>query len=86
MEVYKNLSGLSNVASFQIGEDQIIVGFAANKYSGPMFYKYSYAASGPDSIEHMKELAVQGAGLNSYINTSSVKKQYVSKASSPDSL
>lgn len=86
MQPYKNLRGQSNVASYQIGNDQIVVGFDANKYSGPMFYKYTYAASGQDAIEHMKQLALQGVGLNSYINTSAVKKQYVSKSSTQDGV
>lgn len=86
MEPYKNLSGQSNVANYQIGGDQIIVGFAASKYSGPMYYKYTYAASGQNAIDRMKQLALAGSGLNSYINTSPVKTQYVAKGPSPDGL
>lgn len=86
MEPYKNLSGQSNVASYRIDSDQIIVGFAASMYSAAMFYKYTYAASGQGAIDHMKQLALQGSGLNSYINTSAVKKQFVAKALTPEGL
>ncbi|MGB4956937.1 MAG: hypothetical protein WBO49_00625 [Candidatus Saccharimonas sp.] len=86
MQQYKNLSGESNIASYQIGEDYIIVGFEASKYSVAMFYKYTYAASGQNVIDHMKQLALHGAGLNSFINTHPVKKQYIAKGPSPEGL
>ena len=41
-------------------------------------YLYSYSSSGENHIETMKELAISGYGLNSYINKY-VKLSYESK-------
>ena len=79
METYKNLSGLSNVESYQIGEDFIIVLFKKRSNYGANIYKYSYSSAGQQNIEYMKTLAQQGQGLNSFINTH-VRKLYESKS------
>jgi hypothetical protein len=73
MENYKNLSGRSGVASFQIGNDNITVRF---KDGGE--YIYSNGSAGVSSIATMKELATNGSGLNTFINTH-VKENYESK-------
>lgn len=77
METYTNLSGQSNIARYEIGGDYITVEFA----SGPTrFYKYTYAKPGANHVERMKELARDGQGLNSYINTNpEVRNGYESK-------
>lgn len=69
MEDYADNNGNSGVARYQIGGDFIIVEFKANKYSGPMFYRYTYGRASQHAIEEMKKLARQGSGLSSYINT-----------------
>lgn len=62
MKLYKNLGGNSNVLAYLNGEDYIDVQFGDG-----MIYRYSYQSAGVDKVEHMKALAVQGQGLNSYI-------------------
>ena len=73
MEQYKNLSGQSGVASYEIGSDSITVQFKDGK-----FYRYTNASAGSQNVEHMKSLASAGQGLNSFINTT-VRKNYDSK-------
>lgn len=62
MEIYKNRGGDSGVYAYEIGEDYIKVMFTSRKV-----YSYSYQSAGKDNIERMKELAVYGKGLNSFI-------------------
>lgn len=62
MEQYLNLRGNSNVRCYSIGAEYIDVVFGKN--SG---YRYSYNSAGQENVEHMKDLARQGYGLNSYI-------------------
>lgn len=64
MQKYKNLDGDSGVDSFEIGEEYIIVKFTKTL----RLYTYSYDSAGRDKVEHMKKLALQGRGLNEYIN------------------
>ncbi len=64
MQLYRNLSNDSGVHSFEIGIDFIRV-----KFSGTSrVYTYSYSSAGEAHIEQMKLLALNGKGLNSYIN------------------
>ena len=62
---YRNIDGDSNVESYEIGADYIAVKF----YNTVKIYVYSYNKAGIKHVERMKELAVSGNGLNSYINT-----------------
>ena len=62
MQTYKNLGGNTNIACFSIGEDYIDVQFQDGSV-----YRYSYQSAGSYKIEKMKELAMRGYGLNSYI-------------------
>lgn len=62
MERYKNLGGNSNVYSYGIASDYIVVQFRTGRP-----YTYSYRSAGREKVETMKKLAVQGRGLNSYI-------------------
>lgn len=62
MNTYKNLGGNSNIRAYSAGEDYIEV-----QFNGGAIYKYSYRSAGREKVEQMKELAVQGSGLNSYI-------------------
>jgi len=78
METYKNLDGKSKVIKYQIGPDFIIVEFKVPSRSGFTIYEYSYTSAGQSNIEHMKELATQGFGLNTFINEN-VKELYREK-------
>lgn len=73
MHIYRNLGGNSNVAGFQIGSDYIIV-----KFKDRSSYLYTHWSTGVQEIEHMKRLAVQGRGLNSYISRI-IRKRYARK-------
>ena len=73
MERYKNLGGDSGVVAYEIGSDYIKVQF----HDG-WIYLYNYQSAGSYNIEHMKELAIAGEGLNSFIGRV-VKKGYASK-------
>lgn len=70
---YKNLSGDSGVSAYEIGDDYIKV-----EFSDGSLYLYNYESAGSQNIEHMKTLAENGSGLNSFINTT-VRKNYASK-------
>lgn len=73
MEKYKNLSGNSGVAAYEIDTDSITVEF----HDGAV-YLYNYQTNGQDNIEQMKKLAVAGKGLNSFI-TQNIGKAYAVK-------
>ncbi len=73
MQNYKNVNGDSNVIAYELGDTYIRVQFG--DYS---IYKYTHISAGQENIEHMKKLAVQGHGLNAFINTN-VKFGYESK-------
>lgn len=62
MEHYKNLGGDSGISAFDIGETSITIYF---KKGG--IYVYNYLRPGRAEVEHMKILAINGVGLNSYI-------------------
>lgn len=62
MQEYKNLSGDSGVLAFEIGTDYIRVQFKDSR-----IYKYSYGKAGRLHVDTMKELAIAGKGLSSYI-------------------
>jgi hypothetical protein len=64
MKTYLNRGGNSNVKTYIYGEDYITVQFSTGNP-----YTYSYASAGSDKVEHMKNLADAGVGLNSFINT-----------------
>ncbi|MBO4695409.1 MAG: hypothetical protein J5656_05805 [Clostridia bacterium] len=65
MEKYANLSGDSDILSYEIGEDYIDVVFSSRPN---VIYRYSYSGSHKENVEKMKELAQAGKGLNSFIN------------------
>jgi len=65
MEGYKNLGGDSGVSSYEIGSDYIRVNFNG----GYKTYTYSYRRAGKNHVEQMKILALNGYGLNGYINS-----------------
>ena len=53
METYQNVNGNSGIAGYADTES---------------VYRYSYESAGLKNVEEMKRLAVQGHGLNSFIN------------------
>lgn len=64
MNSYSNNGRDSGVRAYEIGPDYIKV-----QFSDLSVYTYSYGKAGKDHVDNMKELAIQGEGLNSYINT-----------------
>ena len=75
MERYKNLSGQSNVIAYSFGPDSITVQFASGAYRN---YVYNSIRPGAGIVAQMKDLAVKGIGLNSFIGRV-VKANYVSR-------
>ena len=71
MQQYKNIGGDSGVESYMIGEDYIDVKFINTL----KIYRYSYGKAGKHHVDQMKILAINGKGLNSYINRY-VRKMY----------
>jgi len=64
VQAYKNKSGRSGNAEFELGEDFINGRFANN----PKVYSYTYQSVGRHHVESMKNLALNGEGLATYIN------------------
>ena len=77
MQPYANLSGQSGVKAYQIGSNYIIVEF---KFGRETFYKYTYSSASNASVEHMKNLAIHGRGLNTFVSTKP-QPNYFSKSS-----
>ena len=73
MERYKNLGGDSGVSAYEIGDD-----FVKVQFNDGSLYLYNYQSAGSDNIEQMKQLAIDGRGLNNFIGRI-VKKRYASK-------
>ena len=64
MEIYKNVNGDLNVFCYTIGSDFIDVQFKGT----PQIYRYTYNSAGKENVDTMKKLAINGCGLNSFIN------------------
>ncbi|KYG60985.1 hypothetical protein AZI86_18920 [Bdellovibrio bacteriovorus] len=73
MKPYKNISGKSGVIAYEIRERSIVVVFV-----GGDSYLYDYVRTGKREVEKMKELALQGWGLATYISMH-VKDRYAQK-------
>lgn len=67
MYKYQNLTGRSNVQSYEISDDSIHVVFKSGAMRN---YLYNYIRPGKAVVDKMKKLAEQGFGLNSYISLS----------------
>jgi len=63
MQPYQNSNGVSNVESFEIGDDFLKVGF-----SNGDVYVYTTDSAGQEQLDQMKQLALSGTGLNGFIN------------------
>jgi hypothetical protein len=64
MERYKNLGNDSGISGYELGADYIKVKFSGTTKT----YTYSYRKAGSIHVQNMKQLAINGSGLNSYIN------------------
>lgn len=73
MKHYLNLGGDSGVTAYEIGNASIEVMFKDG-----WIYLYTAQSAGSANIETMRELAVAGKGLNSFIGRT-VRKGYASK-------
>jgi len=73
MERYANRGGDSNVVSYEIDQSSIKVQFGDGS-----IYLYTSQSAGTSNLEHMKQLAKAGQGLNSFISRV-VRKGYASK-------
>ena len=73
MERYRNVGGNSGIAAYEIAPDSITVQFKDGS-----IYLYTNQSAGSANIEHMKQLARAGQGLNSFISRV-VKKGYARK-------
>lgn len=75
MQHYANLSGQSNIASYENGPDYIKVQFWTGYWK---HYIYTNISAGASTIQHMQQLASAGRGLNSFISRN--KPFYASKS------
>jgi hypothetical protein len=73
MKRYKNLAGDSGVTAYEIGSDSIDV-----QFGDEWVYTYTYESAEQSNLEHMKDLAVAGRGLSTFISTV-VKDRYARK-------
>jgi hypothetical protein len=72
---YKNLSGKSNVVSYETTDSSIHIVFRSGAHRN---YLYDQSRPGKAMVDRMKILAEQGSGLNSYI-TEVVRKSFARK-------
>ena len=63
MHKYKNLSGKSKVAAYQINNDSIII-----RYVDKTVHLFTEESAGARNIAQMKKLAIEGRGLYDFIN------------------
>ncbi|HEX4046512.1 MAG TPA: hypothetical protein VH309_01685 [Elusimicrobiota bacterium] len=70
---YKNLSGKSTVAKFEVKKDGITVRFTDHSV-----YRYTNQSADPANISKMKTLALAGKGLGTFIDAN-VKDRYQRK-------
>lgn len=71
---YANRGGNSNIAAWESADDSITVYF-----NDGSFYRYTYSSCGSGHTEAMKDLALAGQGLNSYL-MKNCRKGYASKS------
>lgn len=73
MERYANRGGDSNVVAYEIEQSSIKVQFGDGS-----IYLYTSQSAGAANLEHMKQLAIAGQGLNSFIGRV-IRKGYAAK-------
>jgi hypothetical protein len=70
---YKNLSGDSKVAKFELKKDAVTIRFADHTV-----YRYTNQSADPANISKMKTLALAGKGLGTFIDAN-VKSRFQRK-------
>ena len=73
MKTYKNLSGKSEVAAYELEKDGVRVSF-----TNQSLFRYSNQSAGRENVSKMKVLAQAGKGLGTFI-TSTVKDKFARK-------
>jgi len=73
MTRYANLAGDSPITTYEIADDSITV-----EFDSAHAYLYTYTSAGKTNIEQMKNLAVAGRGLSTFISRI-VKERYAKK-------
>lgn len=73
MKTYKNLSGKSTVASYELAKDYVMVSFTNREK-----FRYSNQSAGSANVRQMKTLAEAGKGLGTFIEAN-VKKLFDKK-------
>ncbi len=63
MKRYKNKSGNSGIAAYQLLDDGIII-----QFNDQSQYLYNHASCEKKTIQAMKKLAAEGIGLTTYTN------------------
>lgn len=63
-EKYQNLSGKSTVKAYKIVKDSVTIDFTSNEK-----YIYSNQSAGRLNVKKMKDLAIAGKGLGTFIDT-----------------
>jgi len=72
-ERYKNASGKSTVATYQLMKDAVTIGFASHEK-----YIYSNQSAGSENVTKMKVLALAGKGLGTFIENN-LKEKFARK-------
>jgi hypothetical protein len=70
---YKNLSGDSKVARYEVQKDAITI-----RFTDHTIYRYTNQSAGPANIAKMKTLALAGKGLGTFVETT-VKNGFLRK-------
>jgi hypothetical protein len=73
MKTYKNLSGKSTVASYELAKDFVTVSFTNQEK-----FRYTNQSAGSANVKQMKVLAESGKGLGTFIEAK-VKKLFDKK-------
>lgn len=74
MTPYKNLSGRSGVELYEILPESIKIKFKKMNF----VYTYDYSKPGRQAVDKMKEFAIAGKELSTYV-TKEIKDSYASK-------
>lgn len=70
---YKNLSGNSKVARYEIAKDAMTI-----RFTDSSVYRYTNQTADPVNIGKMKQLAIAGKGLGTFIDAN-VKDRFLRK-------
>ena len=73
MKRYANLAGNSPITAYEITDDSITI-----EFNLAHTYLYTYNSAGKKNIEQMKNLAMAGRGLSTFISKV-VKERYAEK-------